>query len=155
MLPHKHLAVSTLLGVAGWLGTRKPSAIFYALVPGVLPDLDHAVDYAYYGLFREHRLIMPLHGYEYGVLAAMLAFAQKDKLLWLATFSYFIHLMADQAENKTKILGYSLLFRLLRRFRIEQISTLPEDAARGRMADIQMLANFIRRLLNPPDFGVK
>ena len=44
MLPHKHLAVSALVGVAGWLSTRKPSAIFYALVPGVLPDLDHAVD---------------------------------------------------------------------------------------------------------------
>jgi hypothetical protein len=106
-------------------------------------------------LFREHRLILPLHGYEYAFLAAAFAFAKKDNLLWLATLSFLIHLLADQAENKTKILGYSLLFRLWHRFRIDRISTLPEDATRGRMADIQMLTNLIRRLLNPPNFGVK
>ncbi len=154
MLPHKHFAISAALGLAGWLSTGKPSALFYTMAPGVLPDIDHAVDYAYYGYFKEHRLIMPLHGYEYALFGAILAIAKKDKLIALATLSYLIHLLADQAENKTKPLGYSFLFRGWHRFRLDEISTLPEAATRGRMADIQMITHFIRRLLNLPNFNV-
>jgi hypothetical protein len=150
MLPHKHIAISAALGIAGWMNTGRPSALLYAIVPGVLPDIDHAVDYAYYGCFKEHRLILPLHGYEYVLLGSVVASGKKDKLLWLAMLSYLIHLLSDQAENKTKTLGYSLLYRLRHRFRLDEISTLPEDATRGRMADIQMLVNVIRRVLNRP-----
>jgi hypothetical protein len=148
MLPHKHLAISTAIGAVAWWHLGTPNALGVALAAGVLPDLDHAVDYAYYHWRGEHRLILPLHGYEYAIVAAALAFAQQDPIIGVATISYLIHLLADQAENRTKRLGYSLLYRAWYGFRLSRISTVPEAAARGREDDLQML----RRL--PQRFGL-
>ncbi len=123
MLPHKHVAVSTAIGAIGWWSTGTPAASGAALLAGVLPDLDHAADYVYYYLRGTHRLILPLHGYEYGVIGAIAAVAYGSTAMWVAVLSYLVHLLADQAENKTRLAGYFLLFRLWHRFRIEEIST--------------------------------
>lgn len=145
MLPHKHLAISAVIGAVGWWQTGSPIALGAGLAAGVLPDLDHAVDYAYYYWRREHYLIMPLHGYEYAIAAAAIAFARHDLIIGVAAISYFLHLLADQTENRTKWLGYSLLFRAFHRFRLHQISTMPEAAARGREDDLQMLTKLAKR----------
>lgn len=146
MLPHKHLAISAAFGAAAWWQTQSPWAMGVAVAAGVLPDLDHAVDYAYYYWKRNHRLILPLHGYEYAAIGGLLAFTQKEPLLGIAATSYLIHLMADQAENQTKRLGYSLLYRASKNFRLDRISTVPEDAARGREDDLQMLLKMAKRI---------
>ena len=146
MLPHKHLAISMVIGAAAWWQMQTPTAMGAALVGGVLPDLDHAVDYAYYHWRGTHRLILPLHGYEYAVIAGVTALLRKEPLLGIAAASYLLHVFADQAENRTKVLGYSLLYRAVQRFQLERISTVPEDAARGREDDLQMLANLLKRL---------
>jgi hypothetical protein len=57
-----------------------------------------------------------------------------------------VHLLADQMENHTHRLGYSLLYRIRHRFRIEEISTVPEAAARGREEDMRSLRALLRRL---------
>jgi hypothetical protein len=145
MLPHKHAIISATVGVIGWWATRKPAAGVAALVTGVLPDIDHLIDYSYYRRRGEHRLILPLHGYEFAFLGTVIALLKGNKLLGIAVLSYLIHLLADQAENRTRILGYSLLFRAWYRFRIEDISTVPADATRGRMEDIELLRNLLRR----------
>lgn len=145
MLPHKHLAISTLIGAVAWWQMQTPAAMGAALVAGVLPDLDHAVDYAYYHWSGSHRLILPLHGYEYAVVAGLLALQQKEPLLGIAAVSYLVHLFADQTENRTKALGYSILYRASQRFRLDRISTVPEDAARGREDDLRMLAKLCKR----------
>jgi hypothetical protein len=146
MLPHKHVAISTIVGAVAWWQLGTPAALGAALVTGVLPDLDHAVDYAYYHWHGEHRLILPLHGYEYAIAGAALALGGEAPLVGVAALSYFIHLLADQAENRTKRLGYSLLFRAWHRFRLDRISTVPEDAARGREDDLRMLRKLPQRL---------
>ncbi|MCC6166195.1 MAG: hypothetical protein IT329_03115 [Caldilineaceae bacterium] len=110
---------------------------------GVLPDVDHVVDYAYYYWRREHRLILLLHGYEFAILGASAALLTGDTTLGIAALSYFIHLLADQTENRTHMLGYLLLFRAWNRFRLETLSTVPEAAARGRMEDIRSLEKLL------------
>lgn len=145
MLPHKHVMISAAVGVIGWWGAGESTAFVAALSAGVLPDIDHIVDYSYYRWQGEHRLILPLHGYEFALLGAVVAFLADNKILGIAVFSYFIHLLADQAENRTHIWGYSLLCRAWNRFRIEKISTMPEAAIRGRMADLELLKRLLRR----------
>lgn len=149
MLPHKHLAISTIVGAAAWWQTGTAAAMGAALAGGVLPDLDHVVDYAYYYWRRKHRLILPLHGYEYAVVGLICAVLWSAPLIAVATLSYFIHLLADQVENQTNRFGYSILYRTWQRFRLEQISASPVAAARGREDDIRMLVNLLGR------FGIR
>ena len=148
MLPHKHAIMSTMVGAVGWWTTREPAACAAALTTGVLPDIDHIVDYSYYRWRGVHRLILPLHGYEFALLGTIIALLTGNKILGIAVLSYFIHLLADQSENRTHKLGYSLLFRARYRFRVEDISTVPEAAIRGRMEDIDLLKSLLRRWQN-------
>jgi hypothetical protein len=148
MLPHKHAIISAAVGAIGWWATGEPAACGAALVTGVLPDIDHIVDYSIYRWRGDHRLILPLHGYEFALLGTAVALLAKDKILGIAVLAYFIHLLADQAENRTRKLGYSLLFRAWYRFRIEDISTVPEAAVRGRMEDMDLLKSLVGRWQN-------
>lgn len=146
MLPHKHAVISAAIGTVGWRATDDPAAFVAAMLAGVLPDVDHIVDYEYFRLRKSHRLILPLHGYEYTFLGGVLARRSRNKnILWLATLSYLVHLLADQIENKTRPLAYSLLFRAWHQFRIEEISTVAEDAVQGRMEDMRLLRNLFAR----------
>jgi hypothetical protein len=143
MLPHKHAMISAAVGTVGWWATGKPAACMAALIAGVLPDIDHIIDYAYYRWRGVHRLILALHGYEFVLLGTVIALRKRDKVTGIAILSYFTHLLADQSENRTHKLGYSLLFRAWHRFRIEDISTVPEAAVRGRIRDIDWLKNLL------------
>lgn len=145
MLPHKHAIMSTMVGAVGWWATGEPAACVAALTTGVLPDVDHIIDYSYYRWRGDHRLILPLHAYEFAILGAVGALLAGDKILGIAVLSYFIHLLADQAENRTRKFGYFLLYRVWYRFRIEDISTVPEAAIRGRMEDIDLLKSVLSR----------
>lgn len=139
MLPHKHIIISAVVGAAGWWITGKPAAGMAALTTGVLPDIDHVIDYSYYHRRGEHRLILPLHAYEFALLGTAIALQRRNKILGIAMLSYLIHLLADQFENRTHKLGYSLLFRAWNRFRIEDISVVPEAAIQGRLEDMKLL----------------
>lgn len=145
MLPQKHVILSTALGLAGWWRTGEPVAGVVALVTGVLPDIDHVIDYTYYRWRGEHRLILPLHGYEIAFLGTVAALLAGNRIVGVAVLSYLVHLLADQFENRTHLLGYSLLFRAWHRFRIEDLSTMPEAAKEGRIKDMRLLGNAFRR----------
>ena len=145
MLPHKHVIISATVAAVGWWTTWEPAAAVAALTTGVLLDIDHVIDYSYYRWRGDHRLILPLHGYEFALLGTVVALLAGDHILGIAVLSYFIHLLADQSENRTHILGYFLLFRVWYRFRVEDISTVPEAAIRGRMADIDLLKSLLHR----------
>lgn len=145
MLPHKHAVISATLGAAGWWTTGEPAAGVAAMAAGVLPDIDHAVDYLYYRRRGVHRLILPLHGYEFVLLGTIVALLRRDKILGIAILSYFIHLLADQFVNCKRKLGYSVLFRAWHRFRVDDISTVPEAAIRGRTENMDLLKRLLRR----------
>ena len=153
MLPHKHALISTAVGAAGWWTTGKPAACVAALASGVLPDIDHVIDYSYYRWRGEHRLILPLHGYEFALLGTVIALLARNKVLGIAALSYFIHLLVDQSENRTHTWGYSLLFRARYGFRVENISTVPEAAVRGRMEDMDLLKSLLHRWKNLKETG--
>ncbi len=150
MLTHKHAFISVAVGAVGWWATGSPLTTLpltgaAALLAGTLPDVDHIADYLYFNQTGEHRLILPLHGYEYAILGGGAALLSGNPVAIVATLSYLIHLLADQMENRTHKLGYSLLFRARHRFRIEAISTMPEAAIRGREADLELLRNLRNR----------
>jgi hypothetical protein len=145
MLPHKHAIISAAIGAIGWWTTGDIRASIAAVAAGVLPDMDHIADYSYYRWRGVHRLILPLHGYEYAIVTAIAALLTHNRVLGLAAISYWVHLLADQMENHTHLLGYSLLFRARHKFRIEEISTVPEAAARGREDDMRSLQALLRR----------
>ncbi|HMR62869.1 MAG TPA: hypothetical protein PKE64_02560 [Anaerolineae bacterium] len=151
MLPPKHALISASIGTAGWWLTGQPKACLVALASGVLPDLDHLIDYAYYNRRGEHRLILPLHGYEFALLGTIIALRGGHKVLSVAVISYFVHLLADQAENRTRRWGYSLLFRVWHHFRLEAISTMPEAASRGRVEDMDLLKSLLFRRRKRPN----
>jgi hypothetical protein len=146
MLPHKHAIISAAIGAIGWWRTKDIKAGVAAVAAGVLPDLDHIADYAYYRSRGTHRLILPLHGYEYAVFGAIAALRAGSRILGIAALSYLVHLLADQMENRTHLLGYFVLFRVWRRFRIEDISSVPEYAALGREEDMRLLTSLFHRL---------
>lgn len=148
MLTHKHALISAAIGGLAWWQTGDPAAGAAALVAGILADADHVADYAYYRWRGEHKLILPLHGYEYALVGAGLALAGGSHLTAVAVLSYLLHLLADQLENRTHRLGYSLLFRAWHRFKIEEISSIPEAAIRGRETDIKQLRHLFQRYLS-------
>jgi hypothetical protein len=125
--------------------TREPAAYVAALITGVLPDVDHIIDYSYYRWRGDHRLILPLHGYEFALLGTLAVLLGGGSISRLAVLSYFVHLLSDQLENRTHILAYSLLFRAWHRFRIEELSTMPQAAVQGRVDDLRLLGSLFRR----------
>jgi hypothetical protein len=119
-----------------------------SLLVGTVIDLDHTTDYAWYALTGDHRLILPLHGYE-------VAFP-----LWLVgrhflgsraaaavVASYWMHLLSDELENQTTPGAYWLIRRLEVGFRFEALSRNPVAAVRGRQEDMDKLRRLARRLL--------
>jgi len=145
MLPHQHVLISASVGALGWWWTGNPVTCAAALTAGILPDVDHIADYIYYHRRGTHRLILPLHGYEYVFAGSGIALLTSNQVLGIATLSYFIHLLADQAVNHTHKLGYSFLFRAWHRFRIEDISLIPEAGKQGREENIHALKNLFLR----------
>lgn len=139
MLPHKHAIISATIGATAWVVSGDSVVLATALAAGVLPDVDHVLDYAYLRWRGGHRLILLLHGYEYVFLGAAMAFTSGNAIAAIATLSYLVHLLADQLENQTRWPGYLLLFRIWHQFRIEAISTAPEAAMRGRDDDVRRL----------------
>ncbi|MEZ4706082.1 MAG: hypothetical protein R3A44_02685 [Caldilineaceae bacterium] len=147
MLPHRHFLISAAVGVAGWAVTRNRKALPLAIVSGTLPDLDHGADYAWYGLTGAHRLLLPLHGYEW--CAPLFLWSHKrwgGRLATVVVISYLCHLLADQVENQTKPGGYFFLYRLWHRFTLNRISRDPAAGTRGRMDDIERLKKLAAKL---------
>lgn len=139
MLPHRHAIISATVGATAWAVSGDAVLFAAAFAAGVLPDVDHIVDYTFLQRRGGHRLILPLHGYEYALLGAVFALMSGNPVAGVATLSYLVHLLADQLENRTRWPGYLLLFRAWHGFRIEVISTAPEAAMRGRDDDIRRL----------------
>lgn len=135
------------MGFGGWFITGDARSLPLALASGTLPDVDHGADYLWYALCKEHRLLLPLHGYEWTLILFIWTFRRWGwGLATVITSSYLLHLLADQFENQTRPLGYFILFRLRKRFRLADISRDPVAGANGRMHDIEKLKHIARFL---------
>lgn len=146
MMPGPHAAVSLAVGLLGWRRSRALVAIPLSLATGLLIDLDHAADYAWYTWRQEHRLILPLHGYEFALLLWLLVRrCLGSELAAVSTISYLLHLLSDEIGNQTKPGTYVLTWRLLNGFRLECMSRDPAAGIRGRQEDFDKLGRFFAR----------
>ena len=151
MMPGRHATVSLGVGLLGWWWSRSPASLPLSLAVGTLVDLDHIADYAWYALVKEHRLILPLHGYE---LAFPLWWTVKQPLGQRAAIvvvaSYLLHLLSDELGNRTKPGTCSLIWRLVNGFRIESLSRDPAAGIQGRREDLDRLKRLASRLRATP-----
>jgi hypothetical protein len=117
--PLGHTVVSVGIGTAVWTSTGSPVAIPVAFAAGVLPDIDHIIDFLdSKDEGRRCHMFRPFHGWEYFLvsLAMVLAF-YSDPLLWAAVLGYLSHLVIDQITNRTHLLAYSIIYRAMKGFR--------------------------------------
>jgi hypothetical protein len=121
--PRYHLAGSLAIGLALGGGRRLTAA----LLAGFLVDVDHLVDLL--GR-RQHRVVLPLHAWEFVPIVALL-----DRAAGLggaASGAYLLHLAMDHVWNeKRSLLGYSLLYRASKRFREDELG--PPDPAQRHL----------------------
>lgn len=124
MGPIGHTLASLGVGVGVWAVTDSPLAIPVAFAAGVLPDLDHIIDF-----FdpkengRSILMLRPFHAWEISMvsLMAVLAFSGGD-LFWAAVLGYLSHLALDQTANRVHPLAYCLTFRVLKGFQRRHLS---------------------------------
>lgn len=110
--PRYHTALALSLAAITVATTRRPKDALPILVAGVLVDLDHLVDYAYYRLRGPGRFFAPLHGWEY--VLGLISSAEPFRRLLAAGLAS--HLALDQIHAPRNPLAYWVLYRLSRRF---------------------------------------
>jgi len=147
MMPGRHAVMSLGVGLLGWWWSRSPAALPASLAVGTLVDLDHIADYAWYVLRNEHRLILPLHGYElaFPLWWAANRFLGRRAAIAIVT-SYALHLLSDELENCTKPGACSLTWRMVKGFRLEALSRDPLAGIQGRQEDLDGLKRLVSRL---------
>jgi hypothetical protein len=114
-----HVALSSAVGVATWASTGEVVAIPAALIAGVLPDVDHLLDYYLWWIKGERRfLILFLHGWEYLLLGAVIYLLWVDNIWMLATvLGYASQIGADQLFNRPQWHTYLISVRASRCFK--------------------------------------
>lgn len=146
MMPKRHALMSIGIGLLGWAWSRSPLTLLASLTVGVFVDLDHVVDYGWYAVSDEHRLVLPLHSYE---LVPALWWATRRPLgkraAFSVTLSYLMHLLSDEVENCTRPGAYSFLWRAASGFRFECLSRDPSAAVQGRQEDLAKLGRLLLR----------
>lgn len=147
MMPPQHAAISFGVGMLGWLWSGKAITLPASLAAGVLIDLDHAADYAWYAATGEHRLFLPLHGYELALPLGLISARRFGvKAASAVVASYLLHLLIDEQSNQTRPGTYSLFVRARRRFRLEDLSRNPSAGIQGRHDDLVALRRIVSRL---------
>ncbi len=113
--PRVHLLIALGLGLWQWRRHRRWPAALAPLISGFLIDLDHLLDYRP-GRRAGHRLILPLHGWEYLLPLAWLE-RRRPATGHGLTLGYLAHLLVDQVTNQiSHPAAYSLFFRWRRGF---------------------------------------
>ncbi len=116
--------MSLSIGAAAWVGGGSPLAVPVALAAGVLPDLDHLVDYidSKDEGWKRH-MFRPFHAWEYFFLASIVALAfYSNQLFLIAILGYLSHIAIDQFANRVHPLAYTLTYRVLKGFRRRELT---------------------------------
>ena len=142
MGPIVHATVSIGIGATAWAGGGSPLAVPVALAAGVLPDLDHLLDYFdSRDAGRRRHMFRPFHAWEYCLLASIVALAfYSNQLFLVAIFGYLSHIAIDQVSNRVHPLAYTLTYRVLKGFRRRELT--PHLFAPGYRMDRQPKPNW-------------
>lgn len=136
MKPITHLAVSLVLAIASFFIFHSMTLPLIIIFAGVLIDTDHFIDYVinektlkgalkrlitgkYF--YEKETLIQIFHGYEWVILIFVLS-----PILGLNAFfmgiSVLIHLIMDVCAYKPRLIGYFLIFRIIKSFDLKVIN---------------------------------
>ena len=131
MSPFTHLAVSSALGGALWMGLKSFPAGLACLLSGVLLDLDHLLDYVYNHGWRLRpmhflktfkndilsRIIILLHSWELAPLAVLAVWRTGWTPVGIGLLTGALtHLALDQIFNRHNPWAYFLIYRIYHRF---------------------------------------
>jgi hypothetical protein len=135
--PQAHVAVSAGLGAIFWAKSRDWRTMALSLAFGVLVDLDHVFDYLYSERRltwdtrtfmrtrywrRSGRIFVLFHAFEYLPMVFFMWQAFKGrKWAVAATSAMSSHVLADHFVNELRPLGYFISYRILHRFKAEEI----------------------------------
>ncbi|MCI0438607.1 MAG: metal-dependent hydrolase [Chloroflexi bacterium] len=120
MGPIGHAVVAAGIGAGVWAATGSPFAVPIAVAGGVLPDVDHFVDYHFDKKDEDGRnwhMFRLLHAWEYALagLIVLLGFWFHPLLLALV-LGQASHIFLDQLANRPRALAYSFLYRAMYNF---------------------------------------
>jgi len=117
--PIVHATVSLSVGVTAWAVGGSPLAVPVSVAAGVLPDLDHLIDYLdSLDAGRPRHMFRPFHAWEYVFLASIVALGlYSNQLFLVAVLGYLSHIAIDQLSNPVHPLAYTLTYRVFKGFR--------------------------------------
>jgi len=134
LYPQKHLAASFLVAAASLFFDQKTpiltvnlfgfnlTVFILSILIGVLPDIDHIIDFrlnrnarceTLESQFENGRMYVPFHGFEAAILLAILAAFQP--FLIFPTISYIIHMAMDAYGNNVSPQAYFYTVRFGRK----------------------------------------
>lgn len=125
-----HGASSIGAGIGVWAVTGDPLALPVAVAGGVLPDLDHALDYYHWYWRRDFRRVyLFLHSWELVVACYLLAALVPAPWSFALAAGYFTQLALDQFGYRVHWYTYLLAARLLLGFDADRV--LPHGVSKG------------------------
>lgn len=122
----EHVALSAAASAALYLASGDPWAAAAFSVAGVLVDADHVLDYwretgfnlrrraflDFFAVGRPHKLLIPLHGWEWPLaLAVVGAAVGAPAWVFAASAGWLLHLGLDQRYNPLGPLSYLFFYR--------------------------------------------
>jgi hypothetical protein len=135
----QHLLASGAAGVVLWVATGEPITLPVAIAAGVLPDVDHVLDYYNRYIRRDwRRIYLILHGWEYfAAMVALYLAAFREPWVLAVALGYLTQIGGDQLHNGGRWFSYFLTGRALARFRSPVI--LPNEKPDSYEAFVQSI----------------
>jgi hypothetical protein len=123
----QHLAASGVVGLGLWAATGDLITVPVAIAAGVLPDIDHLLDYYNRYIRRDwRRIFLLLHGWEYLALAlGLYFFVFREPWMLAVALGYMTQIGGDQLFNGGRWFSYLLFGRALNGFRASRV--LPDE----------------------------
>lgn len=139
MKPISHVILSTIITAGFAQISPSPAANVICFLSGILIDLDHHIDYYlntgknplhyrqlkhYYDHEKIEKIRIFFHGYEILVLLWFAVIGWRLSWEWCGlAVGMSTHFIADVLCNPLKPIGYSLIYRISKGFRYDQIFT--------------------------------
>ncbi len=133
----QHVAASAALSAGIYAATASGKMAVWSFLAGVLPDLDHIIDYCleykksidiarifkvcHNCEFTKLRLF--LHSFELVLLLAVASYITRSSVLTAVTLGFMQHMTFDQLTNTVYPPGYFLIYRWRKSFWADHIFT--------------------------------
>ena len=118
MGPLGHTVISGAVGGGVWLATGSAAAAGAAIGAGVLIDVDHLYDYYQrYIKRKQNKVYVLFHAWEYSLVGLLiLTIAFYHPVLLGLLLGHLSHVATDHSVNRLSPFGYSIIYRLFKRF---------------------------------------